>query len=136
PRPLRVRPAGGVGVAGEVAAGRAVDGPAAVQFEQVLVLDRILFLDPAVEQRAEIFDDPRALLDFLGGEQTEPGAGAADAKGFSGRDGGHHTDKRYDRWSVPEEGRCSNAIPRKWHAFRQAISNRPQIACVIPDITR
>jgi hypothetical protein len=71
-----------VDVAGDVLADRAVDGPAVGKFEQVFVLDRILFLLLGIEQRPEIADDLAALLDRLGGEEAEAGAGAADAVGF------------------------------------------------------
>src|SRR5262249_33517519 len=71
---FRVWPAGVIGVARDVAACRPVDGPAPVQLEQGLVLDRVLFLYPTVEQWPLVLDDPRALPDFLGGEETEPGA--------------------------------------------------------------
>src|SRR5687767_4507707 len=90
---LRIRPAAVVGVARDVAADGAVDGPAPVQLEQVLVFDGVVFLDPAVEQRAGILDDPRTLLDFPGSEETKSGAGAADAIRLAGRNGGHDTQK-------------------------------------------
>src|SRR6266496_2688124 len=102
-----------VGITRNVAADGTVDGPAPVQFEQVLVLDRIFFLDAAVEQRAEIFDDPRALADFSGGEQAEPGAGAADAIGFSRRGGRHDTLKNGTGAQALLMHRSSSAIPGK-----------------------
>src|SRR4051794_16579756 len=40
---FRVRPAGVVDVAGDVLAHRTVDGPAAVEFKQIFVLDRVIF---------------------------------------------------------------------------------------------
>ncbi len=49
------------------------------EFEQVLVLDLIVFFVPQIQQRPEILDDLVAFLDRLGGEQAEPGARTADA---------------------------------------------------------
>src|SRR6185503_11484115 len=86
---FRVRPAGMVDIAGDVLPYRAVDGPAVGQLEQILVLDRILVLLFAIKQRPEITDDPGPLLDRLGGEETEPGAGAANAIRLVRRDGRH-----------------------------------------------
>src|SRR5690606_23621809 len=86
---FRVRPAGVIDVAGGVAAVRTVDGPAAVDLEQILVLDRVVLFLPAIEHPAKILDDLGALGDGRGGEQAEPGAGAADAIRLAGRTGGH-----------------------------------------------
>ncbi len=80
---LGVGPAGVVDIARDVAADRTVDGPAAVQFEQVLVLDLVMLFVPRIQQRPEILDDFVAFLDRLGGEQAEPGAGTADAVGLA-----------------------------------------------------
>src|SRR5262249_31602476 len=84
-----VRPAGVVDVAGKILADRAVDGPAVGQFEQIFVFDRVLFLLLGIEDRPEIADDLVALLDGLGGEETEAGAGTADAVRLAGRYGRH-----------------------------------------------
>src|SRR5262249_50475066 len=75
---FRVRLAGMVDVAGNVLAHRAVDGPALGYLEKILVLDRIVLFLVAIKHRPEIADDPGALLDRLGGEEAEPGTGAAD----------------------------------------------------------
>src|SRR3954462_11189122 len=79
---FRVRLAGVVDITGDVLAHRTVDGPAVVQFEQVLVLDRVVFFLLAIQQRPKIADDLGALLDRLGGEEAESGNGAADAIGL------------------------------------------------------
>src|SRR5947209_4796577 len=76
---LGIRPAGVVDVACDILAHRAVDSPAAVQLEQVLVLDRVVLLVPGIEQRPEIADDLGPLLDRLGGKQAKSGTGAANA---------------------------------------------------------
>jgi len=78
-----------VDIAGDVLADRAVDGPAVVQFEQVLVLDRVVFFLLAIQQRPKIADDLGALLDRLGGEEAKSGAGATDAIGFIRGNRGH-----------------------------------------------
>jgi len=62
-----------IDVTGDVLAHRAVDGPAAVEFEQIFVLDRVVLLLPGIQQRTKIADDLGALLDRLGGEEAEPG---------------------------------------------------------------
>ena len=46
---FRVRLAGMIDVAGDVFADRAIDGPAAVELEQILVLDRVLVLLPRIQ---------------------------------------------------------------------------------------
>ncbi len=76
---FRIRFAGMVDVARDVLAHRTVDGPAAGDLEQVFVLDRVVLFLVAIEQRTEIPDDLRALLDVLCGEEAEPGSGAADS---------------------------------------------------------
>src|SRR5258707_2576327 len=86
---FRVRPAGVVDIAGDVLAHRTVDGPAAVEFEQIFVLDRVVLLLPGIQQRPEIADDLGALLDRFGGEEAEPGAGTADAIRLFRRNGRH-----------------------------------------------
>src|SRR5262249_6809260 len=84
-----VRLAGMIDIAGDVLAHRAVDGPAIVELEQIFVLDRVILLLPGIQQRPEIPDDLGPLLDRLGGEEAEPGAGTADAIGFLWRNGRH-----------------------------------------------
>src|SRR6266852_3058077 len=86
---LRVRLAGMIDVTGDVLAHRSVDGPAVVELEQIFVLDRVVFLLSAIQQRTKIADDFGALLDRFGGEETKPGAGTADAIGFIRRYGRH-----------------------------------------------
>jgi hypothetical protein len=54
------------------------------EFEQVLVLDRVVLLLPAIQQRPKIADYLGALLDRFGGEEAKPGAGTADTIGFIG----------------------------------------------------
>jgi hypothetical protein len=69
-----------IDVAGEIAPGRAVDGPAAVDLEQIFVgAAAVDFLrDLGRDAAADIFDDQLALRNVLRGEQAEPGLGAAD----------------------------------------------------------
>ena len=74
---LRIRFAGVVDIARDVLAQRAVDGPAASDLEEILVLDRVVLLLVAVEQRPDVPYNLRAFLDWFGGEETEPRAGAA-----------------------------------------------------------
>src|SRR6266852_5819244 len=78
-----------IDVARDVLAHRAVDGPAVIELEQIFVLDRVVFLLSAIQQRTKIADDFGALLDRFGGEETKPGAGTADAIGFIRRNGRH-----------------------------------------------
>src|SRR5665213_1872002 len=92
---FRVRLAGVIDIARDVLAHRAVDGPAPVQFEQILVLDGVVFFLPGIQQRPKIADDLGALLDRLGGEEAKPGAGAADAIRFL-RGNGRHDRLRTD----------------------------------------
>src|SRR5262249_9317822 len=73
-----IRPAGMVGVARDIAADRTVDGPAAVQFEQIFVLDRVIFRLRAIEQRPEILEDPGALFDLFRCEEPEAGPRPSD----------------------------------------------------------
>src|SRR5712691_4206384 len=54
--------AGMIDIAGDVLAHRTVDGPAAVEFEQIFVLDRVVLLLLAIQQRPEIADYFGALL--------------------------------------------------------------------------
>src|SRR5712672_95086 len=86
---FRVRLAGMIDVARDVLAHRAVNGPAVAELEQIFVLDRVVFLLSAIQQRTKIADDFGALLDRFGGEETKPGAGTADAIGFIRRNGRH-----------------------------------------------
>src|SRR6266446_4382566 len=86
---LRVRLAGVVDIAGDVFAHRPVDGPAVIEFEQIFVLDRVVLLLLAIQQRPEITDDFGALLDRFGGEEAKPGRGTADAIRFFRRNGRH-----------------------------------------------
>src|SRR5882762_7733291 len=86
---FRIRLAGVVDIARDVLAHRPVDGPAAVELEQVLVLDRVVLLLPGIQKRPEIADYLGALLDRFGGEEAEPGAGTANAVGFVRRHGRH-----------------------------------------------
>src|SRR4051812_12637454 len=79
---LRIRLAGVVDVAGDILADRAVDGPAAAEFEQILVLDRVVLLVARIQQRPDIADDLGALLDRFGGKEAESGAGTADTVRF------------------------------------------------------
>ena len=80
-RAFCVRPAGVVGVAADVAAGRSIQGPAAVDLEHVaaagLALARARFAGG--DAAAGILDDERALGDRRGGEQAESGSRTADA---------------------------------------------------------
>src|SRR5262249_21385368 len=73
---LGVRPAGMVDVARLVAAGRAIHGPATVDFEQILGGE--LVGDPVGQLATRIIDDELAALDQPGGEQTEAAFRAAD----------------------------------------------------------
>src|SRR6202167_4582570 len=86
---LGVRLAGVIDITRDVLAHRAVDGPASVEFEQVFVLDRVVLLLPAIQQRPKIADYFGALLDRFGGEEAKPGAGAADAIRLIRRNGRH-----------------------------------------------
>src|SRR5258707_11863116 len=86
---LRVRLAGVIDVAGDVLAHRSVDGPAVIELEQIFVLDRVVLLLLAIEQRPEIADYFGALLDRSGCEEAKPGAGTADAIRFFRRNGRH-----------------------------------------------
>src|SRR5262245_46558156 len=82
---LCVGPTGVVGVAADVAAGRSVHGPTAVDLEHVagaaldLARPRLRRGNPGTG----IFDDERTLGDRRGGEQAKPGRRAADAVGFA-----------------------------------------------------
>jgi hypothetical protein len=79
-RALGVRPAGMIGIAADIAARRAINGPAAVDLEHVAGA-RGLLARPCLTRRnalAGIFDDERAALDRDGCEQTKPGRRAAD----------------------------------------------------------
>ncbi len=80
-RALGIRPAGMVGIAADVAARRAVDGPAAVDLEHVAGALRLLARLRLARRNAlaGIFDDEGATPDRCGGEQAEPGRRAADA---------------------------------------------------------
>jgi hypothetical protein len=64
-----------IGIAADIAARRAVDGPAAVDLEHVAgargALARLGFA--RWDARAGIFDDEGAAPDRSGGEQAEPG---------------------------------------------------------------
>src|SRR5262249_52542268 len=77
-----IRPAGVVDIAGDVLAHRAVDGPAVVELEQVLVLDIVVLFLLRIQERPEIADDPGPLFDRPGGEQAEARTGSADAIGL------------------------------------------------------
>ena len=80
---LGVRSAGMVGVASEVPAGRAIDSPAAVDFVEIAIAARLEDVGLlGREFAALVVDDEAAPLDRLGGEQAEPGAGAADTEGL------------------------------------------------------
>src|SRR6185295_7688667 len=101
--------------------------PAAVEFEQIFVLDVVLLV-PRIQQRTKIPDDFGALLDRPCCEEAESGAGAADAVGLGRRDGRHDrygTGTLMRNWS---EGRCSKTIPMKCQVFRASALNLPQIA--------
>src|SRR5947209_16797812 len=75
-----------IGVAGDVLAGRAIDGPAAVDLVQIPVATRLELLGHLVRQsRALIFRNEGALLDLLGCEQAETGTRASDAERFLAR---------------------------------------------------
>src|SRR3981189_2688556 len=76
---LRVPLAGMVDIAGDILTYRTVDSPAAIELEQILVLDRVVLLLSGIQQRTKIPDDFGALLDRFGGEEAKPGAGTADA---------------------------------------------------------
>src|SRR6266568_2145064 len=80
-RAFGVRPAGMVGIAADITARRAVDGPAAVDLEHVAgagcALARLGFTRR--NALAGIFDDDRATPDRGGREQAEPCRRAADA---------------------------------------------------------
>jgi hypothetical protein len=82
---LRIGIAGVVGVARDVPARRAIDGPAAVDFKQVFVAallapDRLV----GIEQPTFVFRNSSAFRDLVRGEQAEAGQGAADAERSSG----------------------------------------------------
>src|SRR3979411_2086496 len=80
---------------GNILAHRTVDGPAAVELEQIFVLDGVVLLLPRIQQRPKIADYFGALLDRFGGEEAKPGAGTANAIGFirgNGRDDRYGTD--------------------------------------------
>src|SRR6266404_6165615 len=66
-----------------------LDVPAVIEFEQIFVLDRVVLLLLAIQQRPEITDDFGALLDRFGGEEAKPGRGTADAIRFFRRNGRH-----------------------------------------------
>src|SRR5258705_10558561 len=121
-----VRPAGLIDVAGGVGAHRTVDGPAAIEFEQIFVLDRVVLLPLAIQQRPEIADYFGALLDRFGGEEAKPGAGTADTIRFFRRNGRHD---RYETDTLVRRGsrsRCSKTIPDQCQVFRAACLNLPQ----------
>src|SRR6185437_4475586 len=83
-----------------------------------------------------------ALLDRLGGEEAEPGAGAADAVRFVRGDG------RHDRlnWHAREglrglRSRCSMTFLRRCQSFRASIASLPQLprggtACRLSTLSR
>src|SRR5262249_7402975 len=77
--------AGVIGVARDVAAARAVDGPAAVDLVEIA---RAARFEPRrlriADAAAPVGDDERALVDRRGGEQPQPGRRAADAIGLVG----------------------------------------------------
>src|SRR6185437_590709 len=78
---FRIGIAGMVEIARYIAARRAVDGPAAVDFVKVKVaarLDLVGFLGG--ELAAFVFGDPEILADRSGGEQAKAGHRAADAE--------------------------------------------------------
>src|SRR3984957_16394458 len=79
---FRIRLAGVIDIARDVLAHRTVNGPAAVEFKQIFVLDRVVFLLPRIQQWAKIANDFGALLDRFGGEEAKSGAGTADAIRF------------------------------------------------------
>src|SRR3954454_21682906 len=71
---------GVVGIAGDIAAARAVHGPAAVDLVHVAVAARLELGGLRMgEEATAVGDDERALLDRRGGEQPQPGPRTADA---------------------------------------------------------
>src|SRR6266850_162295 len=106
---LRVRLAGMIDVAGDVFAHRPVDGPAVIELEQIFVLDCVVLLLLAIEQRPEIADYFGALLDRFGGEEAKPGAGTADAIRFFRRNGGHD---RYETDTLARGSREAAVLKR------------------------
>src|SRR6478752_8035056 len=71
---------GMVGIAGDIAAARAVHGPTAVDLVHVAVAARFELGGLRMgEEAAAVGDDERAILDGGGGEQPEPGPRTADA---------------------------------------------------------
>src|SRR6185312_2922957 len=80
-RGVGIRIAGVIEVARDVAAALAVDGPAAVDLEQIAVAARLgLFRRLHVEQRPLVLGDARPLLDRLCREEAEAGERAAEAE--------------------------------------------------------
>ena len=71
--------------AAEIAAARSIHGPASVDLEHVAAaaLGLARLRHAGRDATAGIFDDDGALGDRLGGEQAEPGGGAADAIAFA-----------------------------------------------------
>src|SRR5690606_7660742 len=90
---LGVGPARMIAVARDIAARRAVDRPAAVDLVHVAVVD--LVRDLGRELAALVLDDLGALGDRLDGEQSEPGAGAANAIVTAGKE--FHQDSYFKR---------------------------------------
>jgi hypothetical protein len=124
-----------IDVAGDVLAHRTVDGPAVVEFEQVFVLDGVVFFLLAIQQRPKIADDFGALLDPLGGEEAKSGTGTADAIGFLRRNDRH--DDEATTTLMKAKGSCQEiatrdreakrfrTIPCKCQALREVCANRP-----------
>src|SRR5262245_28924724 len=79
-----VRTARVIGIAAHVAAGRAVDGEAAVDLIHVAAAAGLEPLGLRIGDAAPlVFDDERAFLDRLGREQPETGRRTADAVGLA-----------------------------------------------------
>src|SRR5258708_14617611 len=126
-----VRLAGVIDVAGDVLAHRTVDGPAAVEFQQIFVLDRVVLLLPAIQKRPKIADYFGALLDRFGGEEAKPGAGTANTIGFVRRNGRHDRLKLTRSWKRRDrEGAVLLRFRIIVRCFTASLPNPPQISPV------
>ena len=99
-----------IDIARDVFAHRTVDGPAVIEFEQILVLDRVVPLLSTIQERPKIADYFGALLDRLGGEEAEPGPGTADAIRLVRRNG------RHDDEATDNANECDRNVLGQFHA--------------------
>src|SRR5262245_43739444 len=125
--------AGVIGVTRDVAAGRAVHGPAAVDLVEVA---RPARLEPRRLRGADaaplVLDDEGALRDLRGGEQSEPGRAAPDAVGLA-----RAIEPLRHRSGRPFRTRARHLEPRLHrHGLAQGGEARTALGCQALDLTQ